>query len=370
MEPFEVEVEMKVYRAALIGCSRMGAFIDNEVAGSATTVLPYSHAAGYEASPRTELVACADLRPEVMAEVGKRYGIPPERQYPDFRALIDKERPEIVSVATQPEQRAEIVIYAAEHGARAIYAEKAMAASMAEADAMVAAVERHGVFLNMGTNRRWDSGYDRMKELIDGGEMGALKTIILYATGSLFNTASHWLDLALRLNSDHRATAVQAYLPGGGNLFDGDRLLSDPNGEGTIWFENGAKCYALLTPRGSEVEAILERGALTAMSNGASWRMRRQNAADHRGRGVMTEQPFPAYERTSSTANLIADLVNALDTGQPPRGGVRVAHASTELIFAFIESHRRGGARIELPLRDSRVRLQRDVAPRTPKFAA
>jgi len=358
---------MKTYRAALIGCSRMGAFIDNEVAGS-SMVLPYSHAAGYENSPWTELVACSDLRPEVMAEVGKRYGVAPERQYTDYRELIEREQPDIVSVATQPEQRAEIVIYAAEHGVRAIYAEKALAASMAEADAMLAAVEKNGVFLNMGTNRRWDSGYDRMKELIDSGEMGALKAIILYAAGNLFNTASHWFDVAQRLNSDHRATAVQAHLPSTSPLFDGDRLLSDPTGEGTIWFENGARCYALLSPRGSEVEAILERGTLTAMG-GSEWRMRKTAASDHRGRGVMTDQPFPSYERTSSTANLIADLVNALDTGQPPRGGIRVAHANTEIIFGFIESHRRGGARIELPLQGSSVRFQRDIAPRTPKFS-
>ena len=46
---------MKTYRAAVIGCSRMGGFIDNEVAKSGTIVLPYSHAAGYVACVRTEL---------------------------------------------------------------------------------------------------------------------------------------------------------------------------------------------------------------------------------------------------------------------------------------------------------------------------
>ena len=35
---------------------------------------------------------------------------------------------------------------------------KAMAASMADADAMVDACERNGVFFNLGTNRRWDRG--------------------------------------------------------------------------------------------------------------------------------------------------------------------------------------------------------------------
>ena len=49
----------------------------------------------------------------------------------------------------------------------------------------------------------------------------------------------------------------------------------------------------------------------------------------------------------------------SLDTGQPPSGGVRAARAGTELIFAFAESHVRGGARVEIPLKDSNVRLQR-----------
>ena len=67
---------MKTYRAVLIGCSRMGAFIDNEVGSG----LAYSHAAGYEACSRTDLVACSDVREDVMAKAGERYGIPKERQ--------------------------------------------------------------------------------------------------------------------------------------------------------------------------------------------------------------------------------------------------------------------------------------------------
>ena len=102
---------MEIYRAALIGCSRMGAFIDNEVPKERG---PYSHAAGYEACERTRMIACSDLREEVMEQVGLRYGVPKENQYVDYKEMIDKERPEIVSVATQPEHRAEIVIYAAE----------------------------------------------------------------------------------------------------------------------------------------------------------------------------------------------------------------------------------------------------------------
>lgn len=357
---------MKTYRAALIGCSRMGAFIDNEVDEGRR---PYSHAAGYEACTRTELIACSDLREDVMEKTGERYGIPKAHHYTDYKALIDSEKPDIVSVATQPEHRADIVIYAAEHGVKAIYAEKAMAASMADADAMVAACEKHNVFFNMGTNRRWDTGYDAMRDVIESGRIGPLQSVITHMTGSLFNTASHCLDLLMRLNGDVPATRVQAQLVGKVE-WDGDILKNDPVGHGIIAFENGVTGYALNSGRGLEVEAVGKTGVVTGFQNGAEWQVRETVDADHRGRNVLGMGEFPSFEKTSSTLNLIEDLVQALDTGEPTRCGVRLARANQELIFAFIESHQRNGAWVDLPLRDSSYRLSRDFTPRQPKYDA
>ncbi len=356
---------MKIYKAALVGCSRMGAFIDNEAPEERG---PYSHAAGYEACERTEMVACSDLRVDVMAQVGLRYGVPKEKQYMDYKEMIDKEQPDIVSVATQPEHRAEIVIYAAEHGVKAIYGEKAMASSMEEADAMVEAVERNGVFFNMGTNRRWDTGYDAMVDVIDGGRIGRLKTLIIHQTSALFNGASHSFDLLLRLNSDCPVSWVQAHLPNGDEMIEGERLCEDPVGHGILQFENGVTAYALNSGRGLEVEAVGEHGVVTALGNGAEWQVRKPGGRDHRGRRVLAPGEFPPFDPASSTVRLIEDLVHALDTGEPPRGGVRLARTNTELIFAFVESHLRGGARVGLPLEGSRHRLQRDRAPRQPKY--
>jgi len=362
---------MKTYRSAVIGCSRMGAFIDNEVIGYPAVVLPYSHAAGFMACERTDLVACCDTREEVMEEFGHKYDVPKERQYLDYKELIDKEELAIVSVATQPEHRVEIVIYAAEHGVKAIYAEKALCASLEEADAILEAVERNGVALNMGTNRRWDPGYDKMKEIIDSGELGALRSLIIYSNGSLFNTSSHTFDLAMRLNSDAPADWVQGYLPNGDELIEGDLLKGDPAAQGTIQFRNGVTAYALLTPRASDYEAICEKGVLTAMNNGTGWKLRRSAPMSPGGRwsGLM-EDTFPEFEPASSTLRLVEDLVHALDTGEPPRGGVRVAYTNMELIFGFIESHLRGSARVSLPLENRKLKLQRSYSPREPKYQA
>jgi len=296
--------------------------------------------------------------------------VPKTAQYTDYRAMIAREKPDIVSVATQPEPRAEIVIYAAEHGVKAIYAEKALAASLAEAEAMVAALERNGVVFNMGANRRWTTEYDAMKALVDSGELGALKSILIYSTGTLFNMGSHYFDLALRLNNDQPAEWVQATLRADDNIFEGDILRTDPVGEGFVAFANGVTAYLLSTPRSSDCEVICENGSLTAFNDGLTWQLRRRQPIDVNGHTGLVDAPYPEPPRVSSTLRLIEDLVQALDTGGPTQGGARVALAGAELIFAFIESHRRGGARVHLPLEAHNLRLQRNFAAHQPRYTA
>ena len=375
------EVGVKTYRAAVIGCSRMGAFIDNEVLDDPTVVRPYSHAACYEACDRTDLVACSDLRVDVMDQFGQRYSVPKERQYTDYREMIDRERPEIVSVATQPEERTDIILYALERGARAIYAEKALCASMQEADALVEAVERNGAVLNMGTQKRWQPGFDAMKDVIDGGELGPLKTLIVYNNPSLWDGSSHEFDILMRLNSDSPAAWVQAHLPGGlrggyvpgthFEAFDGDDVLGDPSSHGIIQFENGVVAYALLAGgRGGDYEATCEGGVVTCLGRGLDWQVRRPGLPDGSGQPTLVREQFPDFPRASANLRIVEDLVHSLDTGEPPRGGVRLARAITELIFAFIVSHMRGGARVELPLKDCTLRHRRLRAPKRPRYAA
>ena len=356
---------MTKYKAALIGCSRMGAFIDNEVPAR---MRPYSHAAGYEACERVDLIACSDVRKEVMEQVGERYRIPPEKQYVDYQQMLKREKPDIVSVATQPEHRTDIVIWAAENGTKAIYAEKALSASLEEADRIVEACEAKGVILNLGTNRRWDPGYDTIKEIIESGRIGALKSLIHHSTSTLFNGASHSFDVLQRLNNDVPATSVQAELLDGDDAFEGDILRQDPVGHGIIKFANGVTAYALESSRGHEIEAICELGVATALINGNDWQLRIATEKDYRGRDVLAPATFPEFEARSSTLVLIEDLVHALDSGEPPRGGVRVARANMELIFAFVESHARGGARVDLPLEASKYRLERQRGPAQPKY--
>ena len=353
----------KTYRAALVGCSRMGAFIDNEVTANRSIPLPYSHAAGYEACPRTDLVAGADLRPDVLAQFGERYNVGSDHWYTNHRDLIANERPDILSIATQPEQRCEIILHAIEQGVRALYVEKPLCASVAESEAIRDAVRANNVAFNMGTNRRWHDGFEAMRSKINSGEFGDLRTLINFSTGNFFNTSSHFFDLLLYLNNDVTPQWVQAYVFRFDELVVGTEVLDDPAGTGIIMFENDVIGYALDSPRRSEVEAVCSKGVITALNNGVEFRTRVQHTE------TLADGPNLDSPPTSATLNLVNDIVHALDTGEPTRGGAEVAYWNMQIIFGFIESHRRGGARVELPLTDHDLRfIRRDHVARQPKY--
>ena len=157
------------YRACIVGCGRMGGTIDEEVRATPFGALPYSHAAGYTAFERTDLVAAADVVEEKAQYVCNKWDIP--KYYLDYREMIVQEKPDIISIATRPGNHAEITQFAAENGVKGIYCDKPLCASMEEADAMVAVCEQYDVKFNLGTQRRFTPGYIKMREILESGQL-------------------------------------------------------------------------------------------------------------------------------------------------------------------------------------------------------
>src|SRR5688572_21895864 len=147
------------YRAAIVGTGRIGAWYDDEVTrreepafyrgenrhSGLYTVAPVNHAAAYRSVAGYELVAAANRGEAKRRQFGERYGV--RALYADALAMLAQERPDVVSICPQSPEKADLAIAAAEAGAKAIVVEKAMATSSAEADAMLAAAERHGALL-------------------------------------------------------------------------------------------------------------------------------------------------------------------------------------------------------------------------------
>jgi predicted dehydrogenase len=119
-----------------------------------------------EELPQFRIAAVCDLSPKVVDAVGERYGVPV--RCTDYSELVNREDIDAVAVLTM--EHADVAVAAAEAG-KHLFIEKPIGFSLAEADRVIAAVERAGVTAMIGYMKRYDPGYEygaaRMREMQD-----------------------------------------------------------------------------------------------------------------------------------------------------------------------------------------------------------
>ena len=163
----------KTYRAALIGCGSMGSYYMDELEGQKSRqILPIGHAEILKTHPRTELVAGADADTVRLADFSRRWEA--ERTYTDHVEMLERERPDIVCIASPPPLHPRHVIDCAERGVKGIFCEKPIAPTLREADAMLSACEKHGTRLSINHTLRGDPYHIQARSLIQAGEIGDL----------------------------------------------------------------------------------------------------------------------------------------------------------------------------------------------------
>ena len=140
------------------------------------------------AAGESKVVALCDVdRNQLMkaaAEVEKLSGEKP-KLYKDYRELLDKEKPQIVIVATPDHWHALPMIAAVQSGAH-VYVEKPVGHTIYEGRAMVQAARAAGVATQVGTHRRVSPhNMSAMTFLKDGklGEIGMIRAFVHYGGG-------------------------------------------------------------------------------------------------------------------------------------------------------------------------------------------
>jgi inositol 2-dehydrogenase len=119
--------------------------------------------------PKTRLVAVADVNAAAAEEVAREFEVP--RFYAEPEPLLDDPKVEAVVIVSPTHTHRPIVLAAAQRR-KPIFCEKPLALSLSDTAAMKEAVERAGVFFQMGFMRRFDAGYAAAKRRIEQGEVG------------------------------------------------------------------------------------------------------------------------------------------------------------------------------------------------------
>jgi len=119
---------------------------------------------------RAEIVAVADENEAGRAAAVKRIGA--KNAHADYREMLAKEKPQIVSVADRwPDCHRDMVIACAEAGA-SIFLEKPVSQNLQQADEMIAACEKHHVKCAIAHQTRYSPRVKAAKDLIASGKLG------------------------------------------------------------------------------------------------------------------------------------------------------------------------------------------------------
>jgi predicted dehydrogenase len=358
---------MRTYRVAIIGSGRMGGLIEDELPVGYPGK-PYGHISAYRAVDRTQVVAVANRGAERLTRYQERFGV--ARTYLDYREMIEREAPDIVSVTTPSFARAEPIVFAAEHGVRGIWAEKGLCASLAEADRVAAAVRGNGVVFNWGTLRRNNLGYLALREAIARGAIGEPRFAAVYFFTDLIKHHPHTIDVAAMLLGDPDASWVEGRLIEPGGLHDpGPRFPQptyDPIGRRYIppdgreiadpWvdffrvgYSNGAEAYFIPRRGPFEVEVHGTEGVASAHEGvgAGDFQIRSQ-----RGGSAEVEHLVLRPVGESASVRMVRDIVEGLDTGRATAVNIDLVMRTTEVQFAVAHSHLNGGARTPVPVKD------------------
>lgn len=362
------------YRAAIIGHTGRG---------------NYGHGLDtcFTGLPEVEVVAVADPdaagRQAAQARSGAALG------YADYHEMLEHERPHLVAIGPRwVGERTAMVTAAAAVGAH-LYVEKPLAATLAEADALLAACERAGVRMAVAHQNRLHPAMLHLLRLVREGRIGRLRLVRAYGKmdqrgggQDLAVLGTHMLDLMRLVAGDARWCSadllIGAALAGPADARPGDEEIGPVLGDGlraTYGFDDGVlghfESYRRLgggdTVFGLDV--VGEQGQL-ALRGGSTKRLffyphpyPEPGAADDRWEAVPVpaagpheqfgDEPPDAAARATlqqrANQRLVRDLIAAIEAGREPASSGQRARAALELIQAVAAAHAAGG-RVSLPL--------------------
>jgi predicted dehydrogenase len=296
-------------------------------------------------------VAVAELREERARELAAAYGL---RPYTDYRAMLERERPDIAIVTLPHHLHKEAAICAAELGCHVLL-EKPMALSTAECDAIMAAVRRSGVTLMVGHTQHYIAENRAAKALIAGGELG--EWVMIQDTrhvpydrpdrpawffdkakaggGILTNLGSHSIDKIQWLTGSPIVSALASvsYPLGRGDVEGGGvAMLRTASGVPAVMSQSGYPG----APR-NETELVFRKGMIKLVTGRSLWI---STGGEYRQVEV---EPGP-----EPLALQLRELVASIEEKREPECSPAYSRGVVAVVESLYRSHAEGGVAVAI----------------------
>lgn len=331
-------------RYALIGCGRIS---PNHIEAAKNNKL--------------EFVGMCDIVPEVMQEKSGRFGLEAVHKYTDYKELLEKEKPELVAIATESGKHAAIALDCIAAGCHVII-EKPIALSISDADSIIGAGKKAGVIVCANHQNRFNKSVQYMRKALETGRFGRLSHGAAHVRwnrgkgyydqapwrgtwaqdgGCLMNQCIHNIDL-LRWFMGDDVEEVMAYT---------DQLIhpyleAEDIGMALVKFANGS--YGLIEgttnvfPKNLEETLYIFGEKGTAKAAGTSdniieeWRFADGLDDPDEVKKRFSENPPNVYGFGHTP--LYADVIDAIIKGRAPLVDAEAGKRALELVLAIYKS--------------------------------
>lgn len=318
-------------------------------------VISSIHIAAVESNPEITLVGVCDTDES-------RKGAAPDHVpfYTDYRAMLDETKPDAVHICLPHFLHVPVSMEAAARGVH-VFCEKPVAMNAGEARQFAEFEASHpDIHIGICLQNRFNESVEMLKELIDGGEYGAVTGVrgtvpwfrekAYYEVqpwrgrwdtaggGCMINQAVHTLDLMYYLGGEIRSLkAVTAQLLDYG-------IEVEDTAAASLTYANGARGVFLATianyaNESTQLSVQLEKGTFLIADN-TLYRIGAEGAKE----ALCTDARLPGtkFYYGASHSKLIGRFYESLENGTQDYLHVRDAEMSIRLIDAIQESGRSG----------------------------
>ena len=335
-----------VYQAGVIGLGQIAWSIDDDPQRKGI----WSHVGAYAESDNTTLRAVSSRDEETCKTVQANYAIP--KYYTDYRAMLDAENLDIVSICTPIKTHYDIVIACVDAGVKAIFCEKTLSFDVGEAEAMVRLCDDYGIVLAVNFVRRWDSLYRHVGELLSSGTIGELQTAVCYGSTALHTSASHLIDVMCWYAGMPRWVVGEE----SNGFVRNVHGVEDPGGIGMVRFDSGVIGFVKASSPSpkqymSELDLVGTEGRIRITGDGARFSVYKFGAADASpgsGYEVLVEQDAASPGKNERMVDAINDIVQCIESNRQPESNGYSSLCSLRVIDGIQQSSRDGNCRVDI----------------------
>lgn len=302
-----------------------------------------SYAEALANRPDIELVAGAERDYRRLTIFKERYGA--RGLYTNASEMLRDANLDILVIATNISNRAELTALAVERGVKGIVTEKPMANSLEESDLMVNSCASANVPLVCGAISTSHPSFETAKDLITENGIGQVLSI----EATVMSQHQNWT---------YFMDSPPAWVVGTGDSPRRETGSDEFTGQGFVVAQDGLLVHFR---NGSPTIRVTGLSGEITHSHPGNWRLWQD--VDAKETKVRVEMPWPGPQIVSQLGTVYAvnDVIECIEgrLDEPKNSGRRVAIA-LEVEIALKQSAVAGGARVNLPLEDRSLRLNYD----------